>query len=198
MAKEIQNKIIGLGYNYKICYSNGNYPKEPVLFLKGENTLIHNGDSIIYPKNVDKVWIEGELAIIYGIGYAIANDITAENIDKRDHHLARSKSLDTFCPISDYVIDDINPDNLNYKTYLNGKKIQDANTRDMIFNCEEIIDIISNNISLNVGDIILTGTHPGYTKLGEKGHIMTDGIIKCGDVIKIEFEKLGNLENEVI
>jgi len=191
-------KIIGLGYNYKISFPDGNYPKEPVIFLKTPNTLICNGENIIYPQNVDKVWVEAELAIIYGYGYAIANDITAENIDGRDHHLARSKSLQTFCPISEVQTLVNNPDNLHYRTWINDKLVQDANTKDMIYGCKEILKIVNTHIPLEVGDIILTGTHPGYTNLGEKGHIMTDGVIHKGDNVKIEFEHLGTLENNVI
>lgn len=192
------SKIIGLGYNYKISYPDGNYPAEPVIFLKGNNTLIGDGDSIIYPKNVNKVWIEAELAYVVGEGYTIANDVTAENIEGRDHHLARSKSLDTFCSISSIRRKYIDADNLNYKVWINDKLVQDANTGDMIWGTHTIIWKLSNIMTLNEGDIILTGTHPGYAKLGEVGHIMTDGIIKRGDVIRIEFDELGILENEVI
>lgn len=190
-------KIIGLGYNYKISYPDGNY-KEPVVFLKGENTLIGDGDNIIYPYHVTKVWIEAELAYVVGEGFTIANDITAENIYERDHHLAKSKSRDTFCPLSSIRRKNIEVDDLNYKTWINDKLIQEANTKDMIMNSGEVIKMISDIMSLDDGDIILMGTHPGQTGLGQKGHIMTDGIIKPGDHIKIEFDELGILENDVV
>jgi len=192
-------KIIGLGLNYKQCYQDGSY-KEPVLFLKGDNTLLFNNGDIIYPEFVDKVWVEAELAIVVNYGFTFANDITAENVDDRDHHLARSKSLDTFCPIFNKIVtfDSINPYYQRYKTYINDKLVQDASTEDMILNYKQVLRFVSNKMKLNSGDIILTGTHPGSATLGNKEHIMTDGIIKKGDIVRIEFPNIGVMENRVI
>lgn len=205
-------KIVGIGLGYKKSYENSIYPSEPVIFLKGTNSIIYNGDNIIYPNNVSKVWAEGELAIIIGkdckniektevneyiLGYTIANDITADNIYGRDHHLARSKSLDTFCPLGPQIVKDINPDNLQYKTFINSKLVQEANTKDSIYTCYEIVSMISKLMTLYKGDIIISGTHPGHSK-SYIGHLEEVGIIKPGDYIRIEFEDIGTLENDVI
>ena len=191
-------KIIGLGYNFKISYPDGNYPEEPVIFTKASDTIIGDGDNIIYPEKVDKVWIEAEAAYVVGEGWTIANDVTAENVLGRDHHLARSKSMSTFCPMSGIIKSHISEKDLNIRTWINDKLVQDFNTSDMIWNLNDVIWKLSNIIRLNKGDVILTGTHPGNAKLGEKGHIMTDGIIHRNDKIKIEIDELGTLENWVI
>ena len=111
-------KIIGLGLNFKECYSDGQFPSEPIMFLKGPNTLIGHKQKIVYPKNINYAWAEAELVIVikskaksisqqeakdYIFGHTIGNDITAENIYNRDHHLARSKSIDTFAPIGPHI-----------------------------------------------------------------------------------------------
>lgn len=188
-------KIIGLGLSYKISYPDGNYPKEPILFLKGPNTLVYNKSVVIYPKNINTMWMEGELAIIMDKdnqikGYTLANDITAENLYCRDHHLARSKSFNSFCPIGPDIVKDIDANNLHIRSYLNGKLVQDWNTNGNIFKVDVIISMISRIMTLKKDDIILTGTHP----VG----VMEYGKVHVGDTMQIECEEIGILENRVI
>lgn len=209
LPPSIPTKIIGLGLCFKDSYPNGRYPDEPILFLKGTNTLIGHQQNIIYPNFIEFAWMEAELAIVikktckriaptdandYILGFTIANDITAQNIRELDHHLARSKSCDTFCPVGPHLETELDTSDIEFCSWLNGKKIQHANTKDRIFTDPEILSIVSKLITLYPGDIILTGTHPG----SPPGKIMEKGIIKSGDNIKIKFDGIGTLKNEVI
>lgn len=195
MVKIKPTKIIGLGYAFKDSYPEKCYPTEPVIFLKGTNTIVYNGDNVIYPKNVSKVWMEGELAIVMGEnntikGYTISNDITAENLYERDHHLARSKSFNTFCPIGPKIVNDIDANNLQIMSFLNDNLIQHYNTNNRIYTNEEIVSMISEIMTLYPDDIILTGTHPL--------NIMTNGVLHKGDIMRIQIDEIGILENKVI
>ena len=191
-----------LAFNYKSLVKKKTNFDEPLFFFKSNTSLIGHNQYIIYPKNFNKVWIEAELCIVIGkkgknievqnaedyiLGYTCGNDVTAENIYQRDWHLARSKGLDTFAPIGPYLISDINTANLKIKSFINGKKTQDGYTSDRILNDKECISLVSKYITLYPGDIIFTGTPAGAT----------DAVIKPGDEIIIEIEKLGKLINKV-
>ncbi len=203
LKKFKNNKAIGLAFNYKSMVKKKNNYDEPLIFLKSNTSLIRNKESIIYPSGFKKVWIEAELCIIIGktcknieskkskdyiLGYTCGNDVTAENIFNRDWHLARSKGLDTFAPIGPSLITDIKTDNLKIKSYINGKKTQDSNTNERILNDAECVELVSKFITLYPGDIIFTGTPAGAL----------EAIIKPGDEVIIEIEKLGKLTNKVI
>jgi 2-keto-4-pentenoate hydratase/2-oxohepta-3-ene-1,7-dioic acid hydratase in catechol pathway len=182
-------KVIGVGLNYKGLASEG---KKPVIFMKSESSIIRNGDCIRLPLNFDRVWAEAELAIIVGKnttvrGYTVANDVTAENLYGRDHHLAQAKCLDTFCPLGE-EIEPIDLDDLYIRTFINGKQCQDGNTRDMINKPKELLKYISKYMKLYEGDIILTGTPSGWL----------DTTIKTGDTVRVCVENIGEVENLVI
>lgn len=205
--------IVGIAIAYKKSYPDGNYPDLPLMFLKGPNTIIQNHDNIIYPHNVSSVWVENELAIVIGKklrnvepedaddyikGYTIANDITASSVYGRDVHLAMSKSIDTFCPIGPHIVSDIDTSNLYMKTWINEKLVQDARTSDRIHTDRNIVSIVSKFITLQNGDVILTGTHPGREANLYNASVQTDCIIKPADDVKMEIENIGILENKVI
>ena len=207
------NKVIGLAIAYKKSYPDGNYPDEPLLFIKGNNAFVRHNENIVYPQNVESVWVENELAIIIGkkgkhikpedaheyiYGYTIGNDITARNICDRDVHLARSKSLDTFCPVGPYMIDDIDTSDLYMQTWINDKLVQNARTSDRIYSDYDIVSMVSQNITLEPNDIILTGTHPGAIANVYEASVQTDCEINIGDVIEMEIENIGILRNKVI
>lgn len=207
------SKIIGLAIAYKKSYPNGDYPEEPLLFLKANNAFITHGENIVYPDNVESVWVENELAIIvskkcknvrpenaqdYILGYTIGNDITARNICNRDVHLARSKSLDTFCPVGPHIVNGIDTSDLYMKTWINDKLVQDAKTSDRIYTDYEVLSIVSRLITLEKGDVLLTGTHPGKIAELYLASVQIDCIIKPGDHVKMEIENIGTLENKVI
>lgn len=146
--------------------------KEPLIFLKSPNSLITNRQPIICSSQYIKVWGEPELAFVvntdenrrnescpYTIGgYTIVNDVTAQDINKRDHHLALSKSRDTFCPILHYIDTDFSPNNQRITGIQNNKIIRDARLGDRIFNDQKLLSYLASWMTISDGDLILTGT----------------------------------------
>lgn len=209
----IPGKIICVGMNYKshIEEQDGRFPKKPVLFAKARSCVIKNRENIIYPREVEELDYEVELAVVIGrkmkdiledkvpdyiYGYTIMNDVTARNIQKNEHQWYRAKSFDTFGPIGPVIaIKDKIPDpqNLNLKSYVNGKLRQDGNTSDMIFGVYPLISYISKSITLEAGDLISTGTPAGV------GVFMKHKkMFKPGDTVICEIENIGKLENKII
>ena len=186
-------------------------PDEPILFNKTPNVLIGPEDKIILPSFINKYGFENprtdyeaELAVIMGkkgkhiaqeeaneyiFGYTCMNDVSQRNLQTGDKSgWFRGKSLDTFGPIGPQIVksEDIgNPDNLDISARLNGETVQSSNTNQMIFPVSEIVSFVSDNFTLNPGDIIMTGTPSGV------------GALSAGDTIEIEIENIGALENEV-
>ena len=197
-----KNKVIGLAFNYKSLVSEKNKDQEPLIFLKSSTSLIFNNDEIIYNKIFNKIWIEAELCIIIGkegknikaqnakdyiLGYTCGNDVTAENILNRDWHLARSKGSDTFAPIGPKIINGLDTSNLRIQSFINGIKKQDSTTSDRILNDYECVELVSTFMRLIPGDIIFTGTPAGAT----------DAIVKPGDKVTIEIERIGKITNSI-
>lgn len=196
-------KVLGLAYNYKGLVGRKENYDEPLSFFKSPTGLIGHGESIIYPSFAQKVWQEVELAVViknegknipvreadkYILGYTCGNDITCENILNRDWHLARSKGLDTFCPLGPFLIKGVNTGNLRLRSYINGRVTQDSYTSDRIINDAEAVSLISRYVTLYPGDVILTGTPAGAVS----------AIISPGDIIRVEIENIGTLENSVV
>ena len=187
-------------------------PAEPILFPKTPNVLIGPEAPIIIPrflKDYDfeepRVDYEAELAVIikdrcknipateafnYVFGYTCMNDVSQRNLQNGDRSgWFRGKSLDTFGPIGPRVVmpEDIgNPQNLAVRCRLNGKTVQDGNTRHMIFKIPDIIAFVSKNFTLMPGDLIMTGTPSGV------------GPLHHDDVVEVEIERIGILRNPVI
>jgi len=209
------DKIICLGRNYKAHAQElgDNIPSEPILFIKTKNVLIGNNEPIIIPKilskmNFPRVDYEGELAVIIGkdcknvkrenafdyiLGYTCFNDVTARDMQqvdlKQSNPWFRSKSLDTFGPIGPIIVTTEiikDPNNLKLETRLNGKIVQKANTSEMIFKVDFLIEYISSLMILKSGDIICTGTPSGI------------GMLKPNDTIEVEIENIGILRNYVV
>jgi 2-keto-4-pentenoate hydratase/2-oxohepta-3-ene-1,7-dioic acid hydratase in catechol pathway len=138
-------------------------------------------------------------ALDYVLGYTIANDVTARDW-QRDKSLgggqfARGKSFDGFCPLGPVLVtrDEIpNPNVLHLRTTLNGQTMQDDSTADMIFDVPSLIESLSSTMTLRAGAIILTGT-PSGVRMGRKPPVW----MKDGDVVAVEIEKIGKLENPV-
>ncbi len=186
-------------------------PTEPVLFPKTPNVLIGPGAPIVLPAFVReydfddcRTDYEGELAILikdrikdisddealyHVLGFTCFNDVSQRNFQRSDKSgWYRGKSLDTFGPIGPIIVPPEaigDPQNLHIQTRLNGKIVQDSNTRHMIFNIPRIISFISKNFTLEPGDIISTGTPSGV------------GPIRDGDVVEVEIENIGILKNPV-
>ena len=163
--------------------------------------VIGTGQNIIYPKIGQHVDHEGELALVISkiskniskenwtdhvLGFTNANDLSERVLQGKTGHFTRAKGFDTFCPLGPYIQTEFssNPE-LSVKAYVNGELKQDGNTRDMIFSIGEILEFITSIMTLLPGDVILTGTPEGVSK------------IEPGDEIKIEIETLGSLINLV-
>jgi 2-keto-4-pentenoate hydratase/2-oxohepta-3-ene-1,7-dioic acid hydratase in catechol pathway len=187
-------------------------PSEPILFTKTPNVLIGPGEEIVIPIflkqyqfNQIRVDYEAELAFIINkrcknvpeqeaydciFGFTCMNDVSQRNLQSSDKSgWFRGKSLDTFGPIGPKVVktqDIQDAQNLDISCRLNGKTVQESNTKHMIFSIPEIVAFISKNFTLEQGDIILTGTPSGV------------GPLKHGDKVEVEIENIGVLHNPVI
>jgi 2-keto-4-pentenoate hydratase/2-oxohepta-3-ene-1,7-dioic acid hydratase in catechol pathway len=207
------NKIICVGLNYRkhADETNASYPEMPILFNKFNNTLTGHKKDIAIPKVTDKLDYEVELAIIIGkkakyvskedalsyvFAYSTANDLSARDLQLKTPQWLPGKSCDDFSPLGPYLVaaDEVrDPNNLTLKTVVNGEVRQESNTSDMIFSCAEIVSYISDHMTLEPGDIILTGTPEGVV-LGypEEKQVY----LKPGDIVTVEVETLGQLENK--
>ncbi|HSK70301.1 MAG TPA: fumarylacetoacetate hydrolase family protein [Pyrinomonadaceae bacterium] len=197
-------KIVCVGRNYaEHAKELGNeVPKEPLLFLKAPSAIITDDEPIIIPPQSSQVEHEGELGVVIGktcknlsendnpfdfvMGYVCLNDVTARDLQKKDVQFSRSKSFDTFCPISHFFETEIDVSDIRVTTRVNGVIKQDGRTSQMVFPVPFLIRYISNQMSLHYGDIIATGTPAGVSKL------------QAGDVCEVEIEGVGILRNPVI
>lgn len=197
-------KIICSGLNYKdtVLEDGAKFPEKPLLFLKPDTAIIEDGEMIIKPEEVKILTIEAELAVVIGKkgkdipkdqaweyvrGYRAANDVTAKDLQKEDIQWTRAKSYDTFLPLSEEVPAGKPLEDMLVCSYINGKLAQKGNIKDMIFDIPYLISYISGVMTLEPGDIILTGTPGGY---GKEVH--------PGDKITIEIPRIGRITNEVI
>ncbi|MCL6446033.1 MAG: fumarylacetoacetate hydrolase family protein, partial [Alicyclobacillus sp.] len=208
-------KIICVGQNYRAHvdeYTIGSFDT-PVLFSKYNNTIAAHGEDITLPANSTQVDYEAELAVVIGktarhvtqetalehvFGYCNANDLSARDLQFRTVQWLLGKTPDGFCPIGPYLVtkDEIaDPQRLDIRCKLNGEIRQQSNTALMIFNIAYLISYISETITLEPGDIILTGTPEG-TILGYPAEQQT--WLKDGDVVTVEVEGLGTLSNRMV
>jgi 2-keto-4-pentenoate hydratase/2-oxohepta-3-ene-1,7-dioic acid hydratase in catechol pathway len=196
----LPSKIVCVGLNYT-DHANElgmELPEEPIIFIKPSTAVIGHHDNIIYPKYSVQVDYEVELGIVisneahlvksedapeYIAGYTVINDVTARDIQKKDIQWTRAKSFDTFAPIGPCIETDLDPMNQNISLRLNSELKQNSNTKNMIFDVCELVEFITNIMTLKTGDIISTGTPPGV------------GPMNIGDVVKAEVEGIGVLEN---
>ncbi|MGV3493305.1 MAG: fumarylacetoacetate hydrolase family protein [Ramlibacter sp.] len=183
-------------------------PTVPIIFSKVPESVIGHGQDIAFPHGVsDAIDYEAELAVIIGQGgkgirkadamkhvwgYTIINDVTARDWQGRHSQWLLGKSFDTFCPMGPWAVtaDEMDGQATNLKLWVNGEKRQDANTRDFIFDIPTVIECISAGITLQPGDVIATGTPVGVG-IGFK----PPKYLKPGDVVRIEIDGIGVLEN---
>ena len=205
-------KIICLGLNYvdHAEESKASVPDEPIFFMKPHTTIIGPNQPIIKPSFVKHLDYEGELAIVIGktaknmpvseakkhiFGYTILNDVPARHIQFKDGQWTRGKSFDTFAPTGPCLItaDQLkDTSRLAIRTWVNGELRQNSTTRNMIFNISQIVHHLSRVMTLNPCDVIATGTPAGV------GFAMNPKkFLKHGDVVCIEIEGIGILENNV-
>ena len=205
-------KIICVGLNYVDHAAEGSQkvPERPLLFAKWPNTLIGAREPIVLPSISAKVDYEGELAAVVGTrargigvddaldvvsGYLCANDVSARDLQFADRQWVRGKSLDTFCPIGPALVpasEIPDPQTLRLKTILNGEVVQEAPTSDMIFSVAQIVAFVSEAITLEPGDLILTGTPAGVGIFRDP-----ELLLQPGDDVTVEIEGIGTLTNPV-
>jgi 2-keto-4-pentenoate hydratase/2-oxohepta-3-ene-1,7-dioic acid hydratase in catechol pathway len=175
-------------------------PDVPMLFLKPPSSLIADGDTILLPPQSQLIEHEAELAVVIGqqgrwispdqalehvFGYTIANDVTARDLQRRDGQWGRAKGFDTFCPLGPWIETDYDPADSLITCNVNGEMRQMASTRDMVFSIRQLIAFLSSVMTLETGDIILTGTPAGV------GPLLPD------DQVEIIIEGIGTLHNPV-
>ncbi|MBN2556702.1 MAG: fumarylacetoacetate hydrolase family protein [Anaerolineales bacterium] len=195
-------KIICVGRNYAAHAAelNNDIPDVPMLFLKPPGTVIGPGESIQLPPQSTQVEHEAELALVIGtkgrwikpedvdeyiFGYTAANDVTARDLQSRDGQWTRSKGFDTFCPLGPWIETEFNPADAMITCSVNGQMRQMGSTRDMVFTIRKLVAFISSIMTLDPGDVILSGTPAGV------------GPLHDGDEVAIEIEGLGVLTNPV-
>ncbi len=206
-------KIVCLGRNYaEHAHEQGLEPPEaPVFFLKSHNTICGPGEAIRLPPNSAKVDFEAEFAIVLGkagrqiprndahlyvAGYTLLNDVSARDMQYGDKQWYRGKSCDTFAPTGPWIAtaDEIpNINNLRIWSTLNGKTMQDSNTRNMNFKVPYLVSYLSQSITLQVGDLISTGTPSGVGV-----HRTPPVFLQAGDTVSIGVEGIGTLSNPVV
>jgi 2-keto-4-pentenoate hydratase/2-oxohepta-3-ene-1,7-dioic acid hydratase in catechol pathway len=205
-------KIICLGWNYfdHASETKINIPDEPVIFMKPRTAIIGPNQKIIKRPFVNELDYEGELAIIVGkkakdvpeseaskyiFGYTILNDVSARDFQFKDKQWTRGKGFDTFAPIGPCIVTSeqlANTEDLSIKTWVNGELRQNGSTKDMVFNTGQIIYHLSRVMTLEPCDIIATGTPSGVGMA-----MKPQKWLKSGDVVRIEIEGIGALENTV-
>lgn len=196
-------KIVCVGKNYAehAREMGSEAPGFPVLFIKACNTLNRHDGAIRAPGFVTRLDYEGELAVVirrrakdvkaadyadYVLGYTCLNDVTARDVQQHDGQWTRAKSMDGFCPIGPWVVDEVDPGALNLETRLNGKPVQKGNTGDFITSVPKLLEFITASMTLEPGDVVATGTPAGI------------GPMVPGDVVEVEIEGIGILKNQVI
>lgn len=196
-------KIVCVGRNYaEHAAELGNeVPPEPLIFLKPSTTLIGPGDAIVYPEISKSVHHEGELAVVIGkrgrnlseadaldiiFGYTLANDVTARDLQKSDSQWTRGKGFDTFCPVGPWIDTTFNPAGRAVRCLVNDQVRQNGNTDLMIYSLRRVLTFVSRFMTLEPGDLLLTGTPAGV------------GPMQPGDTVTVEIEGLGTLSNPII
>jgi 2-keto-4-pentenoate hydratase/2-oxohepta-3-ene-1,7-dioic acid hydratase in catechol pathway len=198
----VPSKILGIGRNYvQHAKELGNpVPDEPVLFLKAPSSLIGPGASVVLPPESERVEFEGEIAVVLRqrlsrasadearaaiLGATCACDVTARDLQRRDATFARGKSFDTFCPIGPALLLEPELEALSVETRVNGKVRQQGSSSEMIWGVTELLVYASQMMTLEAGDVVLTGTPEGV------------GPLAPGDELEVEVSGVGVLENRV-
>jgi 2-keto-4-pentenoate hydratase/2-oxohepta-3-ene-1,7-dioic acid hydratase in catechol pathway len=196
------SKIVCIGRNYvaHAAEHQADVPDEPLLFLKPPSALIGHGERIEFAAGVGRVDHEAELAVIIRIqarrvsrenalnhvlGYTCANDVSARDYQKKDGQWGRAKGFDTFCPLGPWINTDLDPSDLAIRCLVSGELRQDGRTSQMVFDVPALISFISQVMTLEPGDVILTGTPAGVSQLHD------------GDMVSVEIEGIGTLRNSV-
>ena len=205
-------KIVCVGLNYRSHAEEQDRrpPERPMLFAKWATSLIGPGEPIVLPPISSAVDYEAELGVVIGVrakavpvesaldivrGYLCANDVSARDLQRGDRQYTRGKSLDTFCPVGPELVPAAqvhDPQALRLRCLVNGEVRQDSSTTDMIFSVAELIAFTSEAITLEAGDLLLTGTPSGVGEFREPPLYLADG-----DEVTVEIEGIGTLTNPI-
>jgi 2-keto-4-pentenoate hydratase/2-oxohepta-3-ene-1,7-dioic acid hydratase in catechol pathway len=197
------SKLVCLGRNYAAhaAEHGDEVPSQPLIFLKPPSAVIGPGEPIVCPPQSEQVEHEVELAIVIGrrarkvradevwnyiMGYTCANDVTARDLQRSDGQWSRAKGFDSFAPLGPWIVTDLEPGDLTVVCRVNGQVKQQASTYDMVFKIPDILAYISAAMTLEPGDIVLTGTPEGVSP------------IRPGDEVEVEIEGIGALRNPVV
>ncbi|GAA1076605.1 fumarylacetoacetate hydrolase family protein [Tsukamurella strandjordii] len=198
LAPILASKVICIGKNYAAhaAEMGGEAPKDPVIFIKPNTSIVGPLAPIKLPRNSQQVDYEGELAVVIGqpcrdvaaarakdviLGYTVANDVTARDQQAHDGQWTRAKSYDSFCPLGPWIETEFDPSDARIYTELDGEIKQDSRTSLMIHSIGDIVEWISSVMTLLPGDVILTGTPEGV------------GPIRAGQHVAVTVEGIGTL-----
>jgi len=195
--------IFGVGLNYAAHAreTGKELPKAPIVFLKLPSSAAPPNDDLVIPEVVRRLDYEGELAVVIGAGgavagYAVADDVSARDLQKREPQWTRAKGFDHSCPYGPWITtaDEVpDPHALRLRTWVNGEPRQDSSTADLIFGVPEIVAFLAEAITLEPGDLIFTGTPPGV------GHAMTPPrYLEPGDRVRVEIDGIGAIEHTIV
>lgn len=197
-----RSKVVCIGKNYAdhAAEMDSVVPTEPIIFIKPNTSVIGPNETIIWPSMSERVDHEAELAIVIGrickevpatkakdviYGFTLANDVTARDLQKKDGQWSRAKGFDTFCPLGPWIETEFVPKDQKITATLNGEVKQSSVLSEMIFKIPQIIEFVTNVMTLLPGDVILTGTPAGI------------GPMPAGASISVAIEGLGTLTNKV-
>ena len=196
------SKIVCIGRNYAAHAKELGHevPAEPLLFLKPPSALVGPGGVVRLPPESARVEHEAELAVVIGerarnvgkdralahvFGYACACDVTARDLQRKDVQFTRAKGFDTFCPVGPWIETELDPKKLRIQCRVSGQTRQDGSTEGMLFDVPTIVSYVSRMMTLEPGDLILTGTPEGV------------GPLVGGDALEVEIERIGVLKLRV-
>ncbi|MGH3132433.1 MAG: fumarylacetoacetate hydrolase family protein [Gaiellaceae bacterium] len=210
---ERPGKIVCVGLNYRDHAEEQGVelPAEPLLFAKWPNALVGPGEPIVIPPVVTQCDYEAELGVVIGAsvkrvstenaleavrGYICANDVSARDLQFKDGQWTRGKSPDTFCPVGPALVpvaEIPDPHDLRIRAIVSGEVLQDSTTANLIFGIAEIISYASETMTLEPGDLLLTGTPAGVGVFRDPKRLL-----EPGDEVTIEIEGVGALTNPVV
>ena len=206
------SKIVCVGRNYRehAEETGSAVPTEPQLFAKWSNALVGPGASIVHPTITEQLDYEAELTVVisrrarhvaiadalgFVYAYTCGNDVSARDLQFGDTQWTRGKALDTFAPMGPCLVtaDEIpDPQNLGIRCVVSGETLQDSSTSEMLFSVAEIIAFTTEAITLERGDVIMTGTPPG---VGAGHH--PPSYLEPGDLVRVEIDRIGAIENRI-
>lgn len=204
LSPVIPTKVLCVGKNYEDHASemDGVVPDEPLIFMKPATSVIGTHANVIYPRVSHEVHHEAELAVViskparnikaedasqYIFGYTAANDVTARDLQRKDGQWTRAKGFDTFCPLGPAIETELDPlERLAVICTVNGEVRQAGFTSDMVFGVAEVLEYITAFTTLLPGDVVLTGTPSGVSK------------VEPGELMEVEVDGIGILSNRLV